>query len=505
MSRHGIMRKRSGRLVLASMAVMALGLAIGAAPSMASEDHQWICHATDSDTNPYRIINPAVDSAKWEGHLSHATSGHPGMKTWKDAGSFGGVSHLAGGDKLDIFGVVNAPAPPAACFSTTPDTTLKLVKELGGDPQGPAKTTDWELFATGETTISGDGGFDSTSVPAGAYTLSESDGPDNYTPGQWSCTGAEDLNRSAVANSSVVTLAKGDAVTCTIINTYVQPRMASLTLVKAVTPVNAPDSPSAWTLSAAGNTPVSHVSPVTSAVLPGTYTLNESGPTTNYASQGWVCTPVVNSGASVTLAAGQSTTCTITNLYTAPLPTTATLNLVKVVDNALGGGAEASAWTLTASGSTSFSGAGRASSAVPPGTYTLSESTGPTGYTPSVWACTPVANSGATVTLAAGQVTTCTITNTFVPTIVPPVVTPVTPVVTPVTPVVTGETVTAPVVIAPVKVVKGAVVTTAPAKVTALAFTGAETVPLGLSGLLTLLLGAGLVATARRQGRRANN
>ena len=62
--------------------------------------------------------------------------------------------------------------------------------------------------------------------------------------------------------------------------------------------------------------------------------------------------------------------------------------------------------------------------------------------------------------------------------------------------------------IVPVKVVKGAVVTKAtvsPAKVTALAFTGAETVPLGLSGLLALLLGAGLVATARRQGRRANN
>ena len=68
--------------------------------------------------------------------------------------------------------------------------------------------------------------------------------------------------------------------------------------------------------------------------------------------------------------------------------------------------------------------------------------------------------------------------------------------------------VTAPVVTAPVKVVKGAVVTSAPvvapAKVTALAFTGAETVPLGLSGLLALLLGAGLVATARRQGRRTN-
>ncbi len=61
----------------------------------------------------------------------------------------------------------------------------------------------------------------------------------------------------------------------------------------------------------------------------------------------------------------------------------------------------------------------------------------------------------------------------------------------------------------PTQVDKGAVVTeatvVAPAKVTQLAFTGAETVPLGLSGLFALLLGAGLVATARRQGRRANS
>ena len=49
----------------------------------------------------------------------------------------------------------------------------------------------------------------------------------------------------------------------------------------------------------------------------------------------------------------------------------------------------------------------------------------------------------------------------------------------------------------PIKVVKGAVVTrapvVAPTKVTQLACTGAETVPPGLSGLLALLLGVGLI------------
>ena len=46
------------------------------------------------------------------------------------------------------------------------------------------------------------------------------------------------------------------------------------------------------------------------------------------------------------------------------------------------------------------------------------------------------------------------------------------------------------------------VVKNAPA-VKALAFTGAETIPLGLSGLLALLLGAALTVASRRQGGKA--
>lgn len=46
------------------------------------------------------------------------------------------------------------------------------------------------------------------------------------------------------------------------------------------------------------------------------------------------------------------------------------------------------------------------------GTYTLSESVGPAGYTPSDWVCTGATSSTATsVTLANGEDATCTITN----------------------------------------------------------------------------------------------
>jgi hypothetical protein len=288
------LRVRRGAAMLVAVSVAMLGgIAVAASTASATPNNPgkvWICHATDSDTNPYKIIHPDVNSAKWKGHLSHATEPN---KRWKSGGTFGGVSHLADQKKPDIFGSVNAESAPARCFGTTQN--------------------------------------------------------------------------------------------------------ASLTLVNVVS----------------------------------------------------------------------------------------------------GGTAAASVWTLSAAGPTSFSGVTPASSAVLPGTYTLSESTGPANYVASGWACTGVANSGATVILAAGQSATCTITNTFVP--------PGRTVVTPPPGVVLGEVVT----FAPANVVEGAVVTNAPvvagAQVTRLAFTGAETVPLGLSGLLALLLGAGLVATARRQGRRANN
>ena len=56
--------------------------------------------------------------------------------------------------------------------------------------------------------------------------------------------------------------------------------------------------------------------------------------------------------------------------------------------------------------------------AVPVGSYTLSESGGPGGYTASQWACTGATGSdpaAGTVTLAAGDVATSAITNTDQP------------------------------------------------------------------------------------------
>jgi uncharacterized repeat protein (TIGR01451 family) len=196
----------------------------------------------------------------------------------------------------------------------------------------------------------------------------------------------------------------------------------------------------------------------------------------------------------------------------------ARITLSATVNNHFGGKAKVSDFTLTAtgrlapaaaaqnsftplavSGTTpiSFSGitgaADITNAAVPAGTYALSVSALPQGYSKSIWACHGGEQSGAEFTVRLGQSARCNITildsaASVIPTVV--------------TPVLAGEVVTAPPTKVPTKVVKGAVVPKAPVvapnKVTQLAFTGAETVPLGLSGLIVLLLGVGLILVSRR-------
>jgi len=74
-----------------------------------------------------------------------------------------------------------------------------------------------------------------------------------------------------------------------------------------------------WTLSAASPTPLSGHTPVDSgpSFKAGVYTLSETGPT-GYTASAWVCTGGVQNGNQITLALGQSATCTITNTFTPP-------------------------------------------------------------------------------------------------------------------------------------------------------------------------------------------
>ncbi len=171
-----------------------------------------------------------------------------------------------------------------------------------------------------------------------------------------------------------------------------------------------------WALSAAGPTPLSGATPVDSGTTfsPGTYTLSESGGPAGYTGSAWSCVkngsaPVI--GSSITMELGDEATCTINNNDIAPV-----LHLRKTVTNDNGGTALTTDWTLSAAGPTPLSGATPVDSSATfsAGTYTLSESGGPAGYTGSAWSC--VKNGSApvivsTISMGLGDEATCTIIN----------------------------------------------------------------------------------------------
>jgi len=100
---------------------------------------------------------------------------------------------------------------------------------------------------------------------------------------------------------------------------------ARLTLSKSVVNTGGGTASSSdWTLTATGPTSVSGAagsgSVTNSAVAPGVYELGESGPV-GYSAGSWSCTGGSLAGSTLTLAAGQSATCAITNTFIPPTAT----------------------------------------------------------------------------------------------------------------------------------------------------------------------------------------
>ena len=298
--------------------------------------------------------------------------------------------------------------------NTLQQAHLTLVKTVTNDNGGTAAITDWTLTATGPTNISGTSGsaaVTSAAVNAGAYTLGENSGPANYTAGTYSCV----KNGGAPVVSNSITLVAGDNATCTINN---NDNAAHLIVIKHVvndnggTAVASGFSTTISGVTTATPTAAGAESPGVDNVLTtvGAYSVDEG------AHVGYDKT--LSTDCSGTIALGQTKTCTITNDDIAP-----SLTLNKITSYSYGGTAPESSWTLTATGPTTISGPGAAGSAdvvsgasFGAGTYTLSESAAPTGYTNGTsYSC--VKNQGGAVdgnsiTLALGDTAVCSITNT---------------------------------------------------------------------------------------------
>jgi uncharacterized repeat protein (TIGR01451 family) len=297
-------------------------------------------------------------------------------------------------------------------IDTCGSITVKKVTVPGGG--GPFSFTTTGTGLSGFD-LSGGGEKVFDKLQPGNYSVTESVLPSTWSLDNISCTtsGSGTSASTPPGATANITLGFLGNATCT----YTNKRQPLLTLVKSVVNDNGGTAlPGAWTLGATGSSGsfsgTANTSAVTAkTVTPGVqYTLAESGGPSVYSASSWVCT----GGGSfagpdkITLGLGEDVTCTITNDDQAP-----SLTLVKHVVNDNGGTASASDFTLTASGPTSITGAGGATSgpAFSAGTYALSE-TSVSGYTAGSWSCTGTGTqNGASITLGVAQSATCTITN----------------------------------------------------------------------------------------------
>ncbi|MDH4116000.1 MAG: hypothetical protein OEW30_01245 [Acidimicrobiia bacterium] len=312
------------------------------------------------------------------------------------------LDDFGGGDAF-LINVCSYPSQvpgsdPSDCVISPNSGFLTIVKVA--DPDDPATTFTFDLGAGQEAndgrtsfSIEGSGSVELIAIDAGAnIDLSE------VVPAGWTLDGAtcslsngDPTGTFTSPTVSGIDIQVGRLTSCTFTNT----QQATLTLVKTVVNDNGGTAAlSEWTLTADSTT---FVSGTAQEVAPGTYTLAESGGPIGYTASGWVCVGGTQSGDDVTLAAGESATCTITNDDDAP-----SLTLVKEVTNDNGGTAQPGDWTLTA--------AGYDPASPDAGTYALSES-GPAGYTLTSLTCDNAVGQVTSVTLGLGESVTCTFVN----------------------------------------------------------------------------------------------
>lgn len=287
-------------------------------------------------------------------------------------------------------------------------------EERGGERSAPVRVDAHSHWCA---TVSGPSGSPSVTrvpVPVGQYDLDEADGPSGYSAGPWTCSGG-------ALTGSTVTVTAGSDVTCRVTNTL---EVGQVTLVKNVVNTGGgPLAPSDWTLSASSAdsaiTGASGAPEVSFAsVTPGTFTLSETSlaaESAGYTSEGWSCVDddgtVVSTTGSVDVAPAESVICTVTNRWTG-----STLTLRKQVAAAFGTPAFPDAWTLTAAnGVDSVSGPGNSAAvtrqSIAPGTWTLTESDGPSGYDELGWTCSGATARDGVIEVAPSTDVVCVATN----------------------------------------------------------------------------------------------
>jgi uncharacterized repeat protein (TIGR01451 family) len=285
-------------------------------------------------------------------------------------------------------------------FTNTKRGQIVVEKQTNpdGDPQlftfAPSYGSNFQL-SDGQTNTS-------AFLTPGTYSVSET------VPGGWDQTGATCDDGSSPGS---IGLSAGETVKCTFTNT----KRGALVVIKHVVKDNGGTATaSAWSMHVkqggsdiSGSPFAGAESPGTSNVVtPGTYNVSESGGPSGYA---LTYSGDCDSSGNVTVPAGQTKTCTLTNDDIAPQ-----LTVIKHVVKDNGGTAVASDWTMQikqgASVVHSFAGAESPGTtrSVTVGSYKVVETGGPSGY---VLAYSGDCDSSGNVTVALGEQKTCTLTN----------------------------------------------------------------------------------------------
>ncbi|MGI5897539.1 MAG: choice-of-anchor K domain-containing protein [Candidatus Dojkabacteria bacterium] len=249
----------------------------------------------------------------------------------------------------------------------------------------------------------------------GTYTINETDGPAHYHFVSLTCTGAADNRITITGDTAKINLESGEDVVCTYRNAR---NLGKLIIEKEVINDNGGSKKATdFSFKIGSENPIQFTQNGDD-VLKGrneytryaglSYTVTEpeadsDGYTTTYNN----CTNIV-------VPHGGQAVCKITNNDNKP-----SLTLVKEVNNDNGGTLSKTDWTLTATGPTTISGDGGATSGdnFKAGTYTLSEigKTGVdvSGYEAGKWSCTNniVVNENNQITLGLNQSTVCKIVN----------------------------------------------------------------------------------------------
>src|SRR5215204_5117417 len=332
------------------------------------------------------------------GAFAVSAGGHPATETLGDGSAIGAGWTIGFSGDCDANGNVDVQNDQAKTCTITNSKLpkLRVVKEIEG---GDGSVFDLSVGAIKVLDDAGDGAANERTYAPGAYGVSETFGDGAAIGADWTVVFSGDCDADGH-----VTLAYGDAKTCTVTNK----RKPKLTVVKVIEGGNG----AAFDLKVNGGTVLDDVDGVGGQVT-NTYPVDTAYSVTETLGSGDAVDPAVwDSSASAdcagTLAAGEHKTCTITNKRKPVLT---------VVKHILGG--DGSVFDISVGQVKALDDAGDGATdarTYAPGTYPVTETLGNGGAVPGGWSTSYSSDCAeGSVTVAYGDAKTCTVTNSKLP------------------------------------------------------------------------------------------